>query len=311
VPTRPTPWLPATVAVTDARRPTVVGDSMSRDVARLADRHPAVVAVARLGWVAKGLVYGLVGVLAASIAIQRDRTGSAAGGGDHEASALGAVAEIAQTSLGALALWVVAIGLALYVVWRLVSIVLPAEHTFETWLARAGYAVSAAMYSFLAWSAMSFATDERAGRGAETEDAKIERLTREVMARSAGRWVVGVLAACVLAVGLLFVVKGVRASFHDDLEPRDVGPVPLDAIVALGRIGWVGRGSVMVLYAWFLAQAVVRFRPSDARGLDDSLREVTEMAIGPFIVAGAGLALVAYGLFCVISAPRQRLTGAH
>ena len=35
------------------------------------------------------------------------------------------------------------------------------------------------------------------------------------------------------------------------------------------------------------------------------------MAIGPFIVAGAGVALVAYGLFCVISAPRQRLTGAH
>jgi hypothetical protein len=284
---------------------------MGRDVARLADRHPAVVAVARLGWVAKGLVYGLVGVLAASIAIQGLRTGSAAGGSDHEASPLGAVAEIAQSALGALALWVVAVGLALYVVWRLLSVVLPAEHTFETWLTRAGYAVSAAMYSFLAWSAMSFATDERAGRGAETEDAKIERLTREVMAHSAGRWLVGVLAACVLAVGLLFVVKGVRASFHDDLEPRDVGPVPLDAIVALGRIGWVGRGIVMVLYAWFLVQAVVLVRPSDARGLDDSLREVTEMAIGPFIVAGAGLALVAYGLFCVLSAPRQRLTGAH
>jgi hypothetical protein len=40
------------------------------------------------------------------------------------------------------------------------------------------------------------------------------------------------------------------------------------------------------------------------------LREVTELAIGPFIVASAALALAAYGLFCAISAPRQRLTGA-
>jgi hypothetical protein len=176
---------------------------------------------------------------------------------------------------------------------------------------RAGYAVSAAMYSFLAWSAMSFASDERAGRGAETEDAKIERFTREVMDRSAGQWVVGVIAAFVMGVGVYFVIKGVRASFHDDLEPRDVGPIPLQAIVAFGRIGWVGRGIVMILYAWFLARAAIRFRPSDAHGLDDSLREVTELAIGPFIVAGAGAALVAYGLFCVISAPRQRLTGAR
>ena len=95
---------------------------------------------------------------------------------------------------------------------------------------------------------------------------------------------VGAIAACVMGVGIYFVIKGVRASFHDDLQPRDVGPIPLEAIVAFGRIGWVGRGIVMVLYAWFLAQAVVRFRPSEAHGLDDSLREVTELAIGPFIV---------------------------
>ena len=107
---------------------TLSGESMSRDVAQLAGRHPAVVAMARLGWVAKGIVYGLVGVLAVRIAIQglrADRTRN----GDQEASPLGAVTEIAETSLGAIALWVVAVGLALYVLWRLISIVLPAENT--------------------------------------------------------------------------------------------------------------------------------------------------------------------------------------
>jgi hypothetical protein len=266
--------------------------------------------VARLGWVAKGIVYGLVGVLAVPIAIQGLRA-DRADNGDSEASALGSVAEIAETSLGAIALWVVAAGLALYVLWRLLSIVLPAENSVETWLTRAGYAVSAAMYSLLAWSAMSFATDQRTARGAETEDAKVGRFTRELMDMSAGRWLVGVIGAGVLVVGIYFVVKGVLTSFHDDLEPRDVGPISVKSVVVLGRVGWVGRGVVLVLVGWFVTRAAVRFRPSDAHGLDGSLREVTELAIGPFIVGGAAVALVAYGLFCIISAPRQRLIGAH
>ncbi len=266
--------------------------------------------MARLGWVAKGIVYALVGVLAVPIAIQglrADRTRA----DDAEASPMGAVAAIADTSLGAIALWIVAAGLALYVVWRLLSIMLPAENTAVTRLTRAGYAVSAAMYSFLAWSALSFATGERAAREAETEDAKVERITRELMDTTTGRWLVGAIGACVVGIGIFFVVRGVRASFHDDLEPRDVGPISLESIVAFGRVGWVGRGVVLILVGWFVTSAAVRFRPSDAHGLDGSLREVTELAIGPLIVGSAALALIAYGLFCVISAPRQRLTGAH
>ena len=301
---------PRSVRRANLTSPAVSEPNLSHGLAQLARRHPVVVSIARLGWVAKGIVYGLVGVLAIQIAIQGLRADGARDD-DQEASALGAVAELAGTSVGAVALWVVAAGLALYVVWRLLSIVLPAEHTVETWLTRAGYAVSAAMYSFLAWSAMSFATDERAARGAETEDAKVERFTRELMDRSSGRWLVGAIGACLVGVGIYFVIKGVRATFHDDLEPRSVGPFSLESIVAFGRVGWVGRGIVLVLVGWFVDRAAVRFRPSEAHGLDGSLREVTELAIGPFIVASAALALVAYGLFCVISAPRQRLTGAR
>ena len=86
---------------------------------------------------------------------------------------------------------------------------LPAEHTVSTSFTRAGYAVSVVVYSFLAWSAMSFATDERAAQGAETEDAKVERFTRQLMDMSAGRWLVGAIGICVVGVGIYFVVKGV------------------------------------------------------------------------------------------------------
>ena len=197
---------------------------------------------------------------------------------------LGAVAAIAETSLGVIALWVVAVGLALYVLWRLLSIVLPAENTVATWFTRAGYAVSVVMYSFLAWSAMSFATDERAARGAETEDAKVERFTRQLMDMSAGRWLVGAIGVCVVGVGIYFVVKGVgRASTtisNRVTSARSASRRSSCSAVSGGSDG----ASCWSSSAGSSTSAAVRFRPSDAHGLDGSLREVTELAIGPLIV---------------------------
>jgi Domain of Unknown Function (DUF1206) len=281
--------------------------SVPGEVQKAVHRHPAVIGVARLGWVAKGIVYAMVGVLAVPIVIQGLEDDRARNGGG-EASQLGAVTEIAGSPLGVFALWVVAIGLMLYVFWRLVTVVLPAESSAKTWLTRAGYVVSAVTYSFLAWSAVSFATN--GGRsGAETEDAKVERFTRELMEASLGRWLVGAIGVAIVAVGLYFVYKGLRAKFRDELEPTGVGPVSHESIVTLGRIGWVGRGLVMGLIGWFLIAAAVQFRAAEARGFDGSLRKVADSTLGPLVVGFAAVALILYGAFCVISAPRQRLSG--
>jgi hypothetical protein len=286
------------------------GEGVSRQVEQTTRLHPGIVTIGRLGWVAKGIVYGLVGVLAVPIAIQGFED-ERAGRGGAEASQLGAVTEIADTSFGVVVLWFIAIGLALYVLWRLISIFLPAESSAETWLTRGGYLVSAITYSILAWTALSFATTDRSGtaRG-QTEDAKVESFTRDLMDMSFGRWLVGAVGVGLVGVGIYFVIKGLLAKFRDELEPEGVGPVSHEAIVTLGRIGWVGRGIVMALIGWFLTSAAVQFKPSEAKGFDGSLREVTDSTVGPFVVLFAAVALVLYGLFCVISAPRQRLTGA-
>jgi hypothetical protein len=288
---------------------TIATGGVSERAEQVAHRHPAFVTAARFGWVAKGVVYALVGVLAVPIAIQGLQADRARDRGT-QASQLGAVTEISQNSFGTIALWIIAIGLALYVLWRLISIVLPADNTAKAWLTRAGYLASAVTYAVLAWTAVSFAVDARSANGKNTEDAKVERFTRDVMDMTAGRWLVGAIGVGVIGIGIYFLVKGARASFRDELEPAGVGPVRHETIVTLGRFGWIGRGIVMGLVGWFLIRAAVEFRPSEAKGFDGSLREVTEAAIGPFIVALAALGLIVYGVFCVISAPRQRLKGA-
>jgi Flp pilus assembly pilin Flp len=130
------------------------------------------------------------------------------------------------------------------------------------------------------------------------------------MEKTGGRWLVGAVGVIMIAVGVYFVVRGVRAKFRDELEPGDVGPFRHEWIVALGRVGWVGRGIVMALIGWFLARAAVRFRPEEAEGLDNALRNVTGSTAGALLVVFIAVALILYGAFCVISAPKQRLTNA-
>jgi Domain of Unknown Function (DUF1206) len=288
---------------------TLTSETGSRKVEHLTHRHRSLVTVARLGWLAKGVVYGVLGLLAVSVALHGSDT-AASETGQQEASQVGAVAEVADTSFGEVALYALAAGLALYIVWRLVSVVLPAQNSAKTWLTRAGYSVSAAVYAVLVWSALSFARHEAAQRNSQSEDARVERFTSELMEKTGGRWLVGGLGIAVVALGVFFVVRGVGAKFRDELEPGGVGPVSQESIVTIGRVGWVGRGIVMGLVGWLLIRAAVLFRPEEAKGIDGALREVTGSTLGAGLVGFAAVALVLYGLFCVISAPRQRLAGS-
>ena len=274
-------------------------------VEQMAREHPSLVVVARVGWVAKGLVYALVGALAMPIAFDSARSDGAAG---QEASQSGAIAKIAESSAGKAALWIVAIGLALYVIWRIVTVLMPAQNSAKAWATRVGYAISAIVYAALAWSALSFAQhDNSQGR---TEDSRVETFSRDLMERSGGRWLVGLIGVVLIAVGAYFAHKGATASFRDDLRGTGVGPLRTRHIVRLGQVGWVARALMMALVGFFLIRAAVQFTPDDAEGLDGSLRRLAETSWGSVMVAVIGIGLLIYGAFCVISAPIQRLHGA-
>ncbi len=270
-----------------------------------AREHPSIVKFARVGWVAKGLVYGLTGVLGLLIGVHAARGQSSA---DGEASQTGAVARIAENPFGVALLIVVAAGLIVYSLWRLCSVLLPGDTGAKAWFTRAGYVVSAVTYLLLAWTAISFA--RQPGKPADGEDSKVESFTRELMGRSFGREMVFAIGAVLIVIAAAFVWKALSASFTHQLLPGDVGPVSHRMIVVLGRIGWVGRAGMMALIGFFLARAAVRFDPNDAQGLDGSLRKATSSGAGTVLVIAVGVGLLVYGVFCAVSAPKRRLVGA-
>ena len=106
----------------------VVGSSRAR---RAAVEHPRVVTAGRVGFVAAGVVYVIAGVLAMVVALRSFGWSSAE---EEEASPLGALKTIGGSPGGKALLWVLALGLLVYAVWRLMSAVMPGEQAAMTWL---------------------------------------------------------------------------------------------------------------------------------------------------------------------------------
>lgn len=255
---------------------------------------------------AKGVVYLLAGVLAGSIAARRNRS---SGGTDDEASMSGAVATIAERPFGNGLLVLLLVGLVLYAGWRIVETVLPADDDAATWAARAGHAGSALAHLALAWTTLSYLTGGNESSG-DSEDARVERVTRTLLEHSAGRVLLTVVGVALIVAAVVFVVHGARPRFDDSLERRAVGPVSYRWLERIGRAGWIGRGVMVGLIGVFLARAAILFEPDEAGGLDASLRRAVDHPIGAVLVWIVAAGLMLYGTYCVLAAPRKQLSAA-
>lgn len=282
-------------------------DIGSDTAAAFVRRHHWVVTFGRIGWVAKGVVYALTGLIA--LQLGTDRLGGSADA--DEANQSGAISKIAQQGFGPALLWLLAIGLFVYSAWRIVTVVLPAGSDGKAWINRVGYAVSAVVYVALGLSAISLARDPgQAGATGAREDARIEQLTADVLGWTGGRWLVGLVAVIVIGVGAAFAWKGIGGSFSKQVEQRSVGPFPWDAIRAMGVIGWIGRGLMMALIGWFVLRAAIEFDASEAHGLDESLRRVADEPLGTALVLAVAVGLLVYGAFCLVTAPSVKLVAS-
>ncbi len=303
---------PTTAPSGDGSPDSDVGVQRAEEFAR---EHPTIVKFGRIGWVAKGGVYALVGVL--SLAVGLDARGSGSSGDaaseGQEASQTGAITRIAESTYGVVLLYVVAAGLVIYALWRLVSVMLPAENGVKAWLTRAGYLVSVVTYLLLAWSAVTVARrpgGSSGGSSGESEDARVERFTSDLMNDGFGRAAVLGIGVIVLVLAAVYLWQAITARFESQLLPGSVGPVSHEMLVLLGRIGWVGRSGMMALIGFFLVRAAVTFDPSDAEGLDGSLRKAASSTFGLALVVVVGVGLLVFGAFCIVSAPKQRMVGA-
>lgn len=237
---------------------------------------------ARSGLVARGLLWLVVGLLAADVAL----------GGHDQADKSGALETLKDQPLGVPLLVVVALAFAAHAAFRLLDAAVGEEGWKRLWqLARA------IVYGFLAGSTVKLLVS-----GPSQENAA--RPTAQVMGWPAGRVVVGLVGAGVVVAGLVMAVRGVRQDFSDKISlPRKHRA----AVERVGMAGLLGRGLVYALLGSFLVDAALRFDPHKAKGLDAALKTVARQPFGAVLLWVAVAALLSYALWSFCEARYRNL----
>jgi hypothetical protein len=242
--------------------------------------------LARAGLAARGVMYGLIGLIAVEIALGNSR---------QQADRSGAVRLVAATPVGTVILWLLVIGFAGLTLWRLSEAAFgatgPDGHRTST---RLICLVKAVIYGALTYSILKYAL----GLGAPAStNRQSQDLTATALRRPGGQAVVAIAGVIIAGVGLYLAYQAYRRKFMRDMRMGSASPTTRKVVTWLGEVGGVARGVVFVTVGIFLFVAAVHAKPGQAKGIDSALRALAHTPLGPWLLGLVAVGLVLFGIY--------------
>lgn len=239
-----------------------------------------------------GLVaYGVVHLLIAWLAIQL-----ALGEKADSASNSGAMQYLAEQPLGGVLVWLVAVGMFLLVVWRLLEFAFgyrDESDDTKRWRKRATSLGKAVIYGAIGWSAVQTATGSGGGKGGGTDST-----TAKLMGLPGGQLIVGAVGLAIIAYGGSLVYRGWTEKFREHLDAQGQSGTDGSAYVKLGKAGYIAKGISIALVGGLFGYAAITHDPKKSGGLDQALQTVLEQPFGQVLLIAIGLGIGCYGVFC-------------
>ena len=250
--------------------------------------------LARAGFVARGLVYLIVGVLAAKLAL-----GIGGRATDHE----GALKTLAHQPFGTTMLVVLAVGLAGFALWRFVRAALGhgpegSDSTMDRIMALS----SGIVYTILFIAAVKILTGSETGTTAHADET-----TKGVFGWPAGTWIVGLAGLVLIGVGLYHGYRALSRDFLEDSKTEEMSPHVRRLMSRVGALGYASRMVVCCVVGAFLVKAAVDYNAKAAVGFDGALAKLLRQTHGPYLLGLVAAGLIAFGLYSIMDARYRRI----
>lgn len=238
-------------------------------------------ATARVGLLAKGLMYLLLGVTVARLA--------GAGPSGRPADGEGVLRTLVAQPAGRALLGLLAVGFAAYALWQLRC----------AWTNDDVKTRLVAALRFLVWSALGFSAGRivlKAGGSGNAEQS----LTARLLSLPFGAWLVAAIGAGIIVAAVVMLRRLRHDGYLEDLRPL---PPPTRRIVSVAAtVGIIARSLVYALAGAFLVRAGLTHDPRGGVGLDAALSQVARESYGRYALLCAAIGLGAYAAWCVVRA---------
>lgn len=256
-----------------------------QDIARSVQKSDLLDHAIRVGLVAYGIVHLMVGWLALQLAF-----------GEKSASAsnAGALHALAEQPLGAVLIWLIAVGMALLVMWRLLEFGFgfrEEQDDTKRWRKRATSLAKAIIYGALGITAVRTALGDGSSGGTDSTTAKLMDLP-------GGRFIVGLVGLSIIGYGASLVIRGWTEKFIEHLDVQGQTGSDGSAYVLLGKVGYIAKGAAIAMVGGLFCYAAVTHEAKKSGGLDQALQTVLGYPFGQVVLVAIGLGIAAYGLFC-------------
>ena len=263
---------------------------------RRAGQSPWVERLGRVGLVAKGVLYAVVGILAINVAL---------GGREKSPDKDGALQAIAEQPFGKGLLLLLALGLAGYALWRLAQGFLDRDNEGEDakGLAKRGGAVAKAAWYFL----LAGLTVDRIFSSGGGSGSNEQQTTAGVFDLPLGRYLVYGAGLAFLGAAAFNGYRAVTCKFNKKLKTGEMGEAEEKAATGVGILGHLARLVVFGLIGLFLLRAAWEFDSKEARGLDGALLELSQQSYGGLLLGAVAVGLLCYALYCFVQARYRRI----
>jgi hypothetical protein len=251
----------------------------------------------RFGFVIRGLIYIIIGVLALQLAI---------GAGGATATPTSAIALIGRQPLGKILLVIVVAGLAGYSLWGFVRAILdPLGRGTDAkgLMARAGFLFSGLSYGILLIPAVLTLLN----KPSTSTSGSTAGVPATLLSGPFGKWLVVAFGLFWIATGIGQVVAGYAAHFTRDLNTGAMSAQEIKTMTWLGRIGYAARGAVFGLVGVIILQTAFAVGPKQTQGFDGALAALAHAPYGGILLGAVAIGLIMFGAYSALCAKWNKI----
>ena len=240
--------------------------------------------LAKVGAIAIGVVYVLIGVVAMLSLLQVRE------GGADESSILNLLQRI---PLGEVVVGAIFLGLLAYIVWKFYNAIKDPYgygHDLKGVGKRLGMASAGLAYGLIAYSAIQAMFNLASGTHGQPTEQRL--MVTEVFTWGAGEWMVGVFGALVAFTGLAQFVYVIKKGYREKIHVSNISKNKKRVVATLAWIGHFARGIILLIISYFLIQAAIQSDASDVVNTDKAFDFLGDH------IGKLSFILVAFGTIC-------------